>query len=113
MLGENIKKLRLANGISQESLANQLNVVRQTVSKWEKGISAPDAEMLPQLARILNTTIDELLGIETTSHQIIHQELIRISEQLAKKSRRTKRVWIALGILISLVLLMMLLSFSA
>ena len=50
MLGETIKRLRTANGLSQEALAVQLNVVRQTVSKWEKGTSAPDAEMLPKLA---------------------------------------------------------------
>ncbi|MCR4929008.1 MAG: helix-turn-helix domain-containing protein, partial [Lachnospiraceae bacterium] len=52
MLGENIKTLRKQKGFSQETLAQQLNVVRQTVSKWEKGISVPDAEMLNALSEL-------------------------------------------------------------
>ena len=113
MLGETIKRLRTANGLSQEALAVQLNVVRQTVSKWEKGTSAPDAEMLPKLADILNTTVEELLGIQSPSHQIIQQELARIAEQLAKKNRRSKKIWTAVGILCGFIVLLMLLSFSA
>ena len=50
MLNENIKNLRKAKGLSQEELANRLNVVRQTISKWEKGLSVPDSSMLISLA---------------------------------------------------------------
>ena len=64
MLNENIKALRKAKGLSQEELAIKLNVVRQTVSKWEKGLSVPDAEMLIQIAEVLNTTVNILLGEE-------------------------------------------------
>ena len=46
MLSDNIKTLRKSKGLTQEELANRINVVRQTVSKWEKGYSVPDAEML-------------------------------------------------------------------
>jgi len=113
MLGENIKRMRTAEGLSQEALADRLHVVRQTVSKWEKGISAPDAQLLPTLAEALNTTVEELLGIESPSHQAIQQELARIAQQLAKKNRRAKRIWTAVGILFGLILLLMLLSFSA
>ena len=113
MLGENIKRLRNAGGLSQEMLAQQLNVVRQTVSKWEKGLSAPDAELLPQLANALNTTVEELLGIENPSQQKIRHELEQFSQQLAKKNRRSKRIWTAVGIFLGLLLLLMLLSFSA
>ena len=50
MLNKNIKALRKAKGLSQEDLAIKLNVVRQTVSKWEKGLSVPDAGMVIQIA---------------------------------------------------------------
>ena len=64
MLSENIKNLRKAKGISQEELAIKLNVVRQTISKWEKGLSAPDSEMLIKLAKALSVSSDYLLGID-------------------------------------------------
>ena len=62
MLNENIKNMRVALGLSQEELAESLHVVRQTVSKWEKGLSAPDAELLRLLAKRLNTTVANLIG---------------------------------------------------
>ena len=61
MLNENIKNLRKAKGISQEELAVRLNVVRQTVSKWERGISVPDSGMLISLAEELDTSVSVLL----------------------------------------------------
>ena len=57
MLNENIKNLRKAKGLSQEELAVKLNVVRQTVSKWEKGLSVPDSNMLISLADELDTSV--------------------------------------------------------
>ena len=76
MLSENIKNLRKAKGISQEELAIKLNVVRQTISKWEKGLSVPDSEMLIRLAEELDTTVNILLGetvesTETTEIQAV------------------------------------------
>ena len=62
MLNENIKNLRKAKGLSQEELANRLNVVRQTISKWEKGLSVPDSSMLISLADELDTSVSTLLG---------------------------------------------------
>ena len=62
MLNENIKNLRKNKGYTQEELANKLNVVRQTISKWEKGYSVPDAEMLKKLAEIFDTNVSQLLG---------------------------------------------------
>lgn len=64
MLNENIKALRKAKGLSQEELAIKLNVVRQTISKWEKGLSVPDSGMLIQIADALDTTVNVLLGEE-------------------------------------------------
>ena len=52
MLNENMKALRKSQGLSQEELAVKLNVVRQTISKWEQGLSVPDADMLIHLRGI-------------------------------------------------------------
>ena len=57
MLSDNIRTLRKNRGFTQEDLANRLNVTRQTISKWEKGISVPDAEMLSKLAEELETNV--------------------------------------------------------
>lgn len=62
MLNENLKTLRKAKGLTQEEFAIRLNVVRQTISKWEKGLSVPDADMLIRIAEILETSVSELLG---------------------------------------------------
>ena len=68
MLNENIKNLRKAKGLSQEELANRLNVVRQTISKWEKGLSVPDSSMLISLADELDTSVSTLLGETVPEH---------------------------------------------
>ena len=60
MLNENLKQLRKSRGLSQEELAIRLNVVRQTISKWEKGISVPDADMLIKIADVFEVSVSEL-----------------------------------------------------
>lgn len=99
MLNENIKKLRKSKGLSQEELAVKLGVVRQTVSKWEKGLSVPDSEMLIKLAEELDTTVNNLLGEtiaeEESELKVIAAKLELLNEQFAKQSeahRRTKRI---------------------
>ena len=62
MLSDNIKRIRKSKGLSQEELAIKLNVVRQTVSKWENGLSVPDSDMLITLADELDTSVSVLLG---------------------------------------------------
>ena len=91
MLNENIKRLRKSKGLSQEELAIKLNVVRQTISKWENGLSVPDSSMLISLANELDTSVGTLLGesvSESTSDdlKIISEKLEVINFQLAKKS---------------------------
>ena len=103
MLAENIKTVRKQRGMTQEELAARLNVVRQTVSKWEKGLSVPDAELLKKLAEILETDVSTLLGapINTDSNaNEIAEQLSRINEQLATKARNLRRIWLAVGIII-------------
>lgn len=63
MLNENIKHFRKAKGISQEEMAVKLNVVRQTVSKWENGLSVPDADVLIHMAEILDVSVSKLLEL--------------------------------------------------
>ena len=91
MLNENIRRLRKSKGLSQEELAIKLNVVRQTVSKWENGLSVPDSSMLISLAEELDTSVSILLGepvSESTSDDLkmISEKLEVINLQLAKKS---------------------------
>ena len=62
MLSQNIKEIRKSKGLSQQELAVKLNVVRQTVSKWEQGRSVPDSEMLISLSEVLETPVSTLLG---------------------------------------------------
>ena len=62
MLNENIKAIRKSRGLSQEEFAVRLNVVRQTVSKWERGLSVPDSDMLLSVSEVLETPVSVLLG---------------------------------------------------
>ena len=80
MLNENIQNLRKKKGISQEKLAFKLNVVRQTVSKWENGFSVPDSEMLIALAEELDTSVSLLLG--ETANETVSDDIKTISEKL-------------------------------
>lgn len=102
MLNENIKNLRKSKGLSQAELAIKLNVVRQTVSKWENGLSVPDSAMLVQIADELDTSVSTLLG-ETVNEadgddlKTISEKLEVINLQLAKNSMtKVKTIRIAL-----------------
>lgn len=105
MFSENLKTIRKAKGLSQEELAIRLNVVRQTVSKWEKGLSVPDADLLIRIADIFEVPVSKLLGaaIESESGEkdvnAIAEQLSRINEQLAIKNRRSRLVWKAIAII--------------
>ena len=102
MLQDNLKALRKKKGVTQEELAARLNVVRQTVSKWEKGLSVPDAELLIRLAEALETPVSQLLGSKIEAEEqpdALAEQLSRINEQLAIKNRRAKRVWKAMAII--------------
>lgn len=97
MLNENLTALRKAKQMSQEELAIRLNVVRQTVSKWERGHSVPDADMLIKIAEVLEVSVSDLLG-DTAAAPVsepdsVAVQLSRINEQLAIKNRRARRIW--------------------
>ena len=108
MFGENLKTLRKQKGFSQEELATRLHVVRQTISKWEKNLSVPDADTLIRLAEVLEVSVSELLGAkienENTASDVAEQ-LSRINEQLAIKNRRSRRIWKIVAIILAAIVL--------
>lgn len=89
MLSENIKHFRKAKKLSQEEMAVKLNVVWQTVSKWESGLSVPDAEMLIHISELLEAPVSRLLGTdEQPEEQNLSEELERVNRQLSEKIQR-------------------------
>lgn len=90
MLNDNIRKYRKEKGFSQEETAVCLHVVRQTVSKWENGISVPDAEVLIDMAELFDVPVSKLLGIEVEQNNTedLTAELSRLNEELARKNRQ-------------------------
>ena len=106
MLHEQIKALRKAKGMSQEELAVQLHVVRQTVSKWENGLSVPDADVVLRIAEVLGVSVSQLLELPADSQDRLNlaEELAKANQQLAEYARREtlqrqvgrKRGWILL-----------------
>ena len=120
MLQENIKAFRKDRGLTQEELAIRVNVVRQTVSKWEKGLSVPDADTLQKIAEVLEVSVSQLLGREEEPEKDrneVAEQLSRINEQLAIRNRRSKRIWTIVGVVLAGWILVnvigMVLSFAA
>lgn len=113
MFSENLKTARTIKGLTQAELAVRLNVVRQTISKWEKGLSVPDADMLIRIADLFEIPVSELLGAKIqkeSDENDIAEQLSRINEQLAIKNRRSKLLFkIVLGIIIGFVVINILL----
>ena len=113
MFHENLKMLRKEKGFSQEQLAFRLNVVRQTISKWEKGLSVPDAELLIRLAEVLDVSVSDLLGtqIEVPDGEdkelVLAKELAKLNEILvtygAKLSKLKKTIGVAVAIILVVV----------
>ena len=96
MLNENIKAIRKSKGLSQEELAIRLNVVRQTISKWEQGLSVPEADMLVSISEVLETPVSALLGETVTEAkpnelQAISEKLEVINLQIARKKTTRKK----------------------
>ena len=97
MLNENMKAIRKSKGLSQQELAVRLNVVRQTVSKWEQGLSVPDADMLISISEVFETPVSTLLGenvIESKADDLkaISAKLEVINLQLAQRKITRKRI---------------------
>lgn len=100
MFNENLKALRKNKGFTQEELAQKVNVVRQTVSKWEKGLSVPDADALQKIAEVLDVEISQLLGADIVHEENkneIAEQLAKINEQLIIRNRRAGKIWKIVG----------------
>ncbi len=115
MLKENIKSIRKSKGLSQEELAIKLNVVRQTISKWEQGLSVPDAEMLITISEVLETPVSTLLGenifeSKVDDIKVISEKLEVINLQLSQ--RKNERRKIARWLLISLCIIIIIIFIS-
>ena len=117
MLKDNIKTIRKSKGLSQEELAIKLNVVRQTISKWEQGLSVPDSELLVSLSEVLDTPVSTLLGENITeqkenSLKEISEKLEIINLQLAQKKETKRKIWHLLFISICIILILVFMSLA-
>lgn len=117
MLKDNIKILRKQKGLSQEELSIKLNVVRQTISKWESGLSVPDAEMLISISKVFETPVNIILGEnieekEKDDIKVISEKLEIINDQLSimQKQKRKNTIKLLLIIDICIILLFILLA---
>ena len=113
MLNENIKAIRKSKGLSQQELAIKLNVVRQTISKCEQGISVPDSDMLISISEVLETPVSILLGetvVETkvSDLEVISEKLEIINLQLAQKKIARRKI--IQGLLITLCAVIVIIS---
>ena len=112
MLSENIRAIRKSKGLSQEELAIKLNVVRQTISKWEQGLSVPDADMLISLSEVFETPVSTLLGETVMESEVddlkaISEKLEIVNLQLAqrKTTRRKTLHWLLISLCAVIVLI--------
>lgn len=97
MLSENIKTIRKSKGLSQEELAVKLNVVRQTISKWEQGRSVPDSDLLISISEVLETPVSTLLGENIAESKpdelkVISEKLEVINLQLAQRRIMRRKI---------------------
>ncbi len=115
MLKENIKSIRKSKGLSQEELAIKLNVVRQTVSKWEQGLSVPDAEMLITISEIFETSVSTLLGENISESKVddlktISEKLEIINLQLSQIKNEKRKIVHLLLILLCIIITVIFIS---
>ena len=110
MLNENIKALRKSKGLSQQDLADKLNVVRQTISKWEQGLSVPDSDLLIALSEALETPVSTLLGetvppSEADEVKALSEKLEIINLQFARRKamRRSALHWLLIAVCVGIL----------
>ncbi len=115
MLSENIKVLRKSKGMSQAELALRLHVVRQTISKWEQGLSVPDSDMLVSLSNIFETPVSDLLGetpADSKSNELkaLSDQLELINQHLLKAGRRRRNRLHRLSVSLCLIIVILFIS---
>lgn len=112
MLKDNLKLARKAKRLSQEELAIKLNVVRQTISKWEQGLSVPDAEMLISISKIFDTPVSTLLGENLSESKednlkVISEKLEIINLQLSQRKKEKRKIihWTLISLCIIIIIM--------
>ena len=112
MLKDNLKLARKAKGFSQEELAIKLNVVRQTISKWEQGLSVPDAEMLISISEVFDTPVSTLLGENLSESKeddlkVISEKLEIINLQLSQRKKEKRKIihWTLISLCIIIIIM--------
>ena len=112
MLNENMKAIRKSKGLSQEELAIKLHVVRQTISKWEQGLSVPDSDMLISISEALETPVSTLLGetvMESKADDLktIAEKLEIINLQLAQRKATRRKIfhWLLISLCVVIVII--------
>lgn len=112
MLKDNLKLARKAKGLSQEELAIKLNVVRQTISKWEQGLSVPDAEMLISISEVFDTPVSTFLGENLSESKeddlkIISEKLEIINLQLSQRKKENRKIihWSLISLCIIIIIM--------
>lgn len=112
MLNENIKAIRKSKGLSQQELAIKLNVVRQTISKWEQGLSVPDSNMLISISEVLEIPVSTLLGETVVEKEIddlkaISEKLEVINLQLAQRETMRRKIlhWLLISLCAAIVII--------
>ncbi len=115
MLKENIKSIRKSKGLSQEELAIKLNVVRQTISKWEQGLSVPDAEMLISISEVFETPVSTLLGENISESKVddlkaISEKLEIINLQLSQRKNERRKIvhWLLISLYAIIIIIFIL-----
>lgn len=112
MLKDNLKLARKAKGLSQEELAIKLNVVRQTISKWEQGLSVPDAEMLISISEVFDTPVSTFLGENLSESKeddlkIISEKLEIINLQLSQRKKENRKIihWSLISLCVIIIIM--------
>ena len=111
-ISEVIKEARIKKGMTQQQLADAVYVTRQTISKWEKNYSVPDAEVFVKLADVLEVQISQLLEVKVDSdvqtteekQNAYAEQLAHIAEQMAIRNRQRKRIWKTIGIAFAVII---------
>ena len=112
MLKDNLKLAKKAKGLSQEELAIKLNVVRQTISKWEQGLSVPDAEMLISISEVFDTPVSTFLGENLSESKeddlkVISEKLEIINLQLSQRKKEKRKIihWTLISLCIIIIIM--------
>ena len=112
MLKDNLKSVRKSKGLSQEELAIKLNVVRQTISKWEQGLSVPDAEMLISISEVFDTPVSTFLGENLSESKeddlkVISEKLEIINLQLSQRKKEKRKIihWTLISLCIIIIIM--------